>query len=67
LGNDAFQNPAWLLVELADLFPGLSLGRVLLAELGLEDLAEESDPRGHLAWVKEVWRDFNLHKMISTR
>ena len=67
LSDHAFQDPARLLVQLADLLPGLCLSRVLLAKFSFKDLAKESDPRSHLSWAEEVGHDFDLQKIISSR
>lgn len=66
LSDDTLEHPARLLVQLHDLAPCLRLSRVLRAELSLEDLAEEGNPRGHLSRVKQIRRNFDLNKITGT-
>lgn len=60
LGDNAFEDPAGLLVQLTYLLPSFCLSRELGSKLGFKDAAEQLHPWGHSALKKEVGRDFNL-------
>ena len=67
LGDDAFEEPAWLLVQLHNLGERLGQRSLLWRELRLQNAAEELDPGGHLALLAQVWHDFDLDQRTNLK